>query len=145
MGIFSKLSGGESARAEALRLGLKVTQGERDVPHFDGKNRLGGLSRWRCVEYSLRREPAEGPAYWSFLQRTKDQGAQYSNGWLFSSAEGPAPMPLDQLLKRIADEWVEEYLEFEATPVSVSAFWEEWGGAKTARRLYETLLELSRV
>jgi hypothetical protein len=33
----------------------------------------------------------------------------------------------------------------EATPVSVSAFWEEWCGSKVAKRLYDYLLALSKV
>lgn len=72
-------------------------------------------------------------------------GAQFPNGWLFSSTEGGAPEAVDKILRRLSEEWVDEYLEIEATPQAIAAFWEEWGGAKGARRIHELLVSLAQV
>lgn len=136
-------SGKIEARAEAIRLGIAVEEIERELPVFDDCNTVH-LERDWCVRYSVERQPGRLPAEWSFLQRTKNEGAQYPHGWLFVSPLG-APSPgLEQVLVRIADEWTEELLEFESTSSEVSAFWEEWGGCSMVTKIHDYLQQLAR-
>lgn len=147
MSIFSKLIywGKDGARAEALKLGIMVEEVERDLPFFTRGNKSVSVEQGQCVKYSVRRISNALPPTWSFLQRTEKGGDQYSNGWLFVSPQGGPPLSLDRVLKQIASDWEGELLEFEATPSQISAFWEEWGGAKMVGIIFKYLQELSQV
>ena len=126
-------SGAKEARAEALRRGVLVEALGREVPIYHSHSSgFSHLERQECIRYSVARHASEPPTRWSFLQRDKVNGAQYENGWLFKSAEGQPAAGLEAVLIGIASEWTEEYLEFEADPTSVHAYWGEWGGAETA-------------
>jgi hypothetical protein len=51
---------------------------------------------------------------------------------------------MEPILAEIANQVDEEYLEFEGTADSVSAFWSEWGGAEQVVRVHGWLEGLSR-
>jgi hypothetical protein len=145
--IFSKLFGSRkaAARAEAIRLGIAIDEIERDCPFFlDYNNGTVKIEADWCIKYSVKRQLGRVPPEWSFLQRTQKQGAQYPHGWLFVSVHGAPPASLESVLRKIAHEWNGEFLEFEGTSAEVSAFWEEWGGAKIVLKIYGYLQELAR-
>ena len=83
----------------------------------------------------LGRSKSGTPRRWSFLQRDEATGAQYPNGWMYASADGPPPPQLHAVLTNIANDWTEEYLEFEADAGSIRAYWDEWGGADLAAQV----------
>jgi hypothetical protein len=68
---------------------------------------------------------------------------QYANGWLFVSRGGAPPDGLHRVLDRIAREWQEELLEFEAPATEISAFWDEWGGREIAATIAKYLRDLA--
>lgn len=147
MSFLSKIlsPGKNSTREEALRLGMTVEEVERDIPYFESRKGPVKLKLGRCMKYSLKRASMEQAVTWSFLQRSEKEGAQFPNNWLFASpASAPSP-PLRRVLDQIAKEWREEYLEFEGNEKEVSAFWEEWGGAEVANKIYQYLLQLSTI
>jgi hypothetical protein len=131
-----------SPRDEALANGVTVQDVERDLPIFRG-NRLQSLQRGTCVRYSLPRRKGGLPRRWAFLQRDEKPGAPFRHGWTFQSPDGDLPEGLRDELRRIADDWSEEFLEFEADEDNVSAYWEEWGGAKEASVVIEYLRGLA--
>ena len=133
-----------SPRDEALAKGVAVDDVERDLPHFRG-NRLQSLQRGTCVCYSLPRRPGSLPHRWAFLQRDAKPGAPFPNGWTFQSADSDVPQGLRDELNRIAGDWSEEFLEFEGNEEVVSAYWEEWGGAKEASVIIGYLQALAQV
>jgi hypothetical protein len=132
-------------REEALLLGIRIEEVERDVPHFISGNRKVVLKKDTCTKYSLRRRTGGYPVSWSFLMRTKNEGAQYPNGWFFrASPDRPAPPEMDKVLTEIATEVDEDYLEFEGDSHEVAAFWSEWGGIDQVRRVHGWLQALAR-
>jgi hypothetical protein len=48
-----------------------------------------------------------------------------------------------QELKQLAENFSEEYFEFEGTSSEVAIYWEEWGGPEKARSLYQVLSRLA--
>ena len=142
MGIFG--SGTKEARTEALRRGVLVEAVEREIPIFHRHSiRFSHLERAECIRYSMPRQDPGRPNRWSFLQRDTASGAQYENGWRFESPEGPPGAFLEGVLIRIANEWSEEYLEFEADSTSVHAYWNEFGGSETAGLIVDWLEALA--
>ncbi len=137
MNLWSRMfsSGSKEGRAEALRRGIIAQEVRREVPIFRHlSDEFSHLEDRACISYSIRRS-SRSPRRWSFLQRDAASGAQYANGWLYQSAEGLPPAALHASLREIATQWTEEYLEFEATPDTLSAFCEEWGGRENAARI----------
>jgi hypothetical protein len=133
-----------TAREEALSLGIRVEDVEREMPYFERNGKLT-LKTDTCVRYSLPRQAGGYPETWAFLMRSEAHGAQYPNGWFFRSATGaPAPAPMDELLRTIASEEDEDYLEFEGDPREVSAFLADGGGADRVRRIHGWLRALGR-
>lgn len=144
MGILSRIFGrGGDAGSEALRRGVTVSRVERELPIFRGNNTLESLTRGECVRYSIPRSGGRSPSQWSFLQRGKGTDG-YPNGWQFLSDAGPPSTGLKEILMKIAVEWTEEFLEFDADPNRVSAYWEEWGGEKQAAKVIGYLENLAR-
>ena len=121
-----------SPRDAAIAKGVAVEDVERELPIFTRGNRLQRLQRGTCVRYSLPRRPGSLPHRWAFLQRDETPGAPFPHGWTFQSADSDLAQALRDKLKRIAGDWSEEFLEFEGDEDKVSAYWEEWGGAKEA-------------
>ncbi len=145
MSIFSRIFdlGKTTARQEAIRLGISIEEVERDLPFFHRNGALDRIERGQCVKDTVKRKRGALPLTWSFVQRDRKNGAQYPNGWMFVSADGSPPATLEGVLNKIATDWDEELLEFEATESEVSAFWEEWGGIKEVNRIFNFLQELA--
>ena len=142
MNIFSKLlaGGGRKAeREEAIRLGIAVSDVERNLPHFTRANQSCQLVRGSCIRYSLPRQRGVGSA-WTLLQRTERDGAQFPNGYLL---QGEASDALRQFLTKLATEFSEEYFEFEGTPTDVAVYWKEWGGASQVQQIQHVLQSLA--
>ena len=135
---FSKSSGGghKAERKEALRVGITVSNVERDLPQFTRGNRSCRLVRGSCVRYSLLRHAEGTRSAWSLLQRTERDGAQLPNGYLL---QGEVSDALRRVLTKLATEFSEEYFEFEGTPTDVAAYWEEWGGASEVQHIHRVL------
>lgn len=142
MGFLSKLFGPRSnrVREEAVRLGVAVSELERDIPIFSRDMESVELRRGTCVCYSIPR--ASGKTSWQLLQRTKASGATLPSDYLLS-VQGVLPEPLVNELHSVAERYSEEYFEFEATPTRVSVYWEEWGGPEKAIELHATLARLA--
>ena len=142
MGILTKLFGGrrQSERDQAVRLGIFVSDVERDLPHFTWDAQSCQLVRGSCARYSLPRHSEGARSAWSLLQRTKREGAQLPNDYLLREdvSEG-----LRKILTKLATEYSEEYYEFEGTPTDVSVYWAEYGGADQVQRLHEVLQSLA--
>ena len=75
--------------------------------------------------------------------RTKKDGAQFPHGFLFRGEAGDPPPEMRELLTRIARDSDQEYLEFEATPSEISAFWDAWGGMKQFHRIHRFMQGLA--
>ena len=133
MGWFSDLFSNK-VRTEAIRLGLTVSEVNRDLPIFDRRNHFQSLSSGRCVRYALSRSSGSN---WELLQRDAKQGAQLPNGYFLKSHSITSSF-LDKL-RPIAEEFSEEYFEFEGTTTEVAVFWEEWGGKEQASRVHKVL------
>jgi len=144
LSIFGKLfgAGRESEREEAIRLGIAVSDVERDLPQFTRGNLSCQLVRGSCVRYSLPRHGEGERTAWSLLQRTEQDGAQLPNGYL---VQGNASDDLREVLTKLATEFSEEYYEFEGTPTEVSVYWEEYGGNAGVQRVHEVLQSLARL
>lgn len=137
-----KVTAGQRHRAEreeANRLGITVSDVERDLPEFSHGNRSCELVRGTCARYSL---PRHGGARnsWSLLQRTKNEGAQLPDDYLL---QGEVSDALRQALTKLATEFSEEYFEFEGTPTEVAVYWEEWGRAEQVKEIHRVLESLA--
>ena len=143
-GLAKKLNarGGPNSpeRREAIRLGIFVSDVERDLPQFSRGNQSCELIRGSCARYTLPRRGEGTRSPWSLLQRTEKEGAQLSNGYLL---RGEVSDSLRGVLTKLATEFSEEYFEFEGTTTDVSVYWEEYGGAAGVRRVYEVLQSLA--
>jgi len=133
-------AGFKSEREKAVRLGIAVSDVERDLPQFTRNNRSCKLVRGSCVKYSLPRHGGGVRSAWSLLQRTKRDGAQLQNGYLL---QGDVSDGLRQVLTKLATEFSEEYYEFEGTTTDVAVFWEEYGGADQVQRIHQVLQSLA--
>ncbi|HUJ71027.1 MAG TPA: hypothetical protein VLZ30_02205 [Verrucomicrobiae bacterium] len=142
MSIVGKLFGRShhAEREEAVRLGITVSDVERDLPEFGRGNKSCKLMRGTCVKYSLPRRGEGSRSQWSLLQRTEHEGAQLPNGYLL---QGDVSDDLRRALTKLAKEFSEEYFEFEGTATDVSVFWEEWGGKDYVHRLHHILQTLA--
>ena len=142
MGFLSKLFGGgnNKTREEAQRLGISVADTQRDLPQFSHDMKSVELYTGNCVSYSIPRRG--GQTSWQLLQRTKALGATMPNDYLLQSS-GALPDALTSALRSIAEQYSEEYFEFEGNPTTVSVFWEEWGGPKQAQDLHARLVKLA--
>jgi len=144
VGLARKLisSGGSdsSERREAIRLGISVSDAERDLPQFGRGNQSCKLMRGSCRKYSVPRYGEGVRTPWSLLQRTKREGAQLPNDYLL---QGEVSDNLRQLLTKLAAEFSEEYYEFEGTTTDVSVYWEEYGGVAGVQRVYDVLQRLA--
>jgi hypothetical protein len=132
-----------SIRDYVLQLGVRVDEVERDLPFTDRSSRHVTLRKGRTTRYSIPRLGGDAPGEWAFLMRTKKDGAQYPHGFLFRSAGGEAPAAMAELLTRIARSSDQDYLEFEASPSEVSAYWDAWGGKKQFDRVHGFLQGLA--
>ena len=142
MSPINKLSGGrhKAERDEAARLGITVSNVERDLPEFTRGNLSCKLVRGLCVKYSLPRYGEGKRSIWSLLQRTERDGAQLPNGYLL---QGEVSENLRRALQNVAAEFSEEYYEFEGTATEVSVYWEEYGGAAQVRNIHKVLRRLA--
>lgn len=131
---------GKSERKEAEKLGLTVVEVDRDLPEFSGDGNVK-LEPDRCMRYSLPRRMLGGPA-WSLLQRTEAMGATLPNEYLLTTSEPLSEAPMKHL-REIAEEYDEEYFEFEGTAKDVAVYWLEWGGAEKVRALKAHLERLA--
>jgi hypothetical protein len=138
--LLGRGSGHPEERGEAVRLGISVSDVERDLPEFGRGNQSCKLVRGPCVRYSLPRYGEGNRSHWLLLQRTKREGAQLPNDYLL---QGDVSQKLRQALTKLAEECSEEYFEFEGTPTEVSVFWEEWGGADRVQRVHQVLQTLA--
>ena len=132
----------KAARAHALSKGLIVR--EAAIPYWDSywaKKARGSSSK--CTEYSLNHAFPK-TTHWAFLQREEKSGNEFPNGWCLVVEKGQIPARLKVTLHKIAKEWTEEYLEFESTPVKISAFCLS-GGVGLVDKLFLYLKELSAV
>ena len=109
---------GKQEREEAARLGITVREVSKELPEFSAGGNSVTLETDRCMRYSIPRRAAEGPI-WSLLQRTKALGATFPNDFLLTT-DKPLPRPLEEELRRIADEYSEELFEFEGTAADVA-------------------------
>jgi hypothetical protein len=84
MGFLSWLfpDGSGQERQQAQTLGITVADVERELPYFSRHNDLEEISRDTCVRYAVPRRGLEPRTTWTFLQRTKAEGAQFPNGYL---------------------------------------------------------------
>ncbi len=140
--LLARRRGEASVRDYALQQGVRIDEIEREVPFSSGRGRALTLRRTQCTRYAIPRLGDAAPAEWAFLMRTKKDGAQFPNGFLFR-APGDPPGALKELLTKIARASDQEYLEFEATPSEVAAYWEAWGGAKQFDRIHGYLRGLA--
>ena len=108
MSILSRFfsSAKHDARSEAVILGIAVDEVTRDCPFFDRNNSKVSVETDVCIKYSVQRRLWERAAQWSFLQRTRNEGAQYAHGYLFASSCGSPSADLERLLTEIAEEWM---------------------------------------
>lgn len=130
----------KAARKEALRLGMTVSDVERNLPEFSRGNRSCRLVPGSSARYALPRHGEGARAVWSLLQRTQHEGAQLPNGYLL---EGNVSDPLREALTKLAAEFSEDYFEFEGTTTDVAVYWEEWGGASQVRHMHQVLQGLA--
>jgi hypothetical protein len=137
-----KLRADEKCRAAASQFGLAVQALERQGPVYDSRGRLESLEMTPCLRYALPRAAHQGTS-WTLLQRDKTLGAQLPNGYLVE-AKNITPQLLESL-RPVAEEYSEEYFEFEGTQGEVAVFWVENGGKKEVERIYRTLLSLKDV
>lgn len=134
----------KAARRQALKLGLSVTDVERDMPCTARDRKTATLTATSLARYSIPRTPAVKPADWSFLRRTQGSGVTYDHGWLFRCAQGQPSEALAATLRAIAAQARGECLEFEAAGIEVCAYWKEWGGAEHAESIHLWLKELAQ-
>jgi hypothetical protein len=126
-----------------LQSGVRVAEVERDLPFASSRGKQLTIRRGRSTRYSIPRLGSDAPADWAFLMRTKKDGAQYPNGFLFRASGGEPPKAMSELLTGIARDSDQEYLEFEASPSEVSAFWDAWGGTKQFDRVHRFMQRLA--
>lgn len=134
--------GRKRERDEAAKLGITVTDVERDLPEFSRGNRTCQLVRGSSARYSLPRQGEGTRSGWSLLQRTEHEGAQLPNGYLL---QGEVSDALREFLTRMATKFSEEYFEFEGTATDVAVYWEEWGGASEVRHMHRILKSLAEL
>ena len=144
MEFFLNLFGSRSAkvREEATRLGITVAQVEREMPHFSRDMKSVDLKKGSCVRYSLARRGAEPRVTWALLQRTEALGATLPNDYLLNN-NGVLPTTLMNELRAVAEDYSEEYFEFEGTSSEVAVYWEEWGGPEKAKSIHGLLTRLA--
>lgn len=142
MGLFSTLFGSrKKEREEAARLGITALEVTRDLPQFSLGNKTVTLEPDRCIRYSIPRRARGGPI-WSLVQRTKEVGATFPNGYVLTTS-AVLHSALEEQLRKIAEEYAEELFEFEGTANDVAVYWEEWGGPERVRSLHAHLDRLA--
>jgi len=124
--------------------GVRIDELNRAVPVFRPGGRSYDLKSQRCTRYSLSRTTSRAVGNWSFLMRTKKDGAQYPHGFFFKASGIEPPDEMKALLTKIAKGSDEEYLEFEGSDTEVSAFWNAWGDKKEFERVHSWLQQLAR-
>jgi hypothetical protein len=132
-----------SIKDHVLEMGIRVDEVERDLPYTSAKGSQMTIQRGRSTRYSIPRLGSTAPASWSFLMRTKKDGAQFPHGFLFRTEGGEPPPQMREVLTRIARDSDQEYLEFEATPSEISAYWDAWGGMKQFNRVHAFMQRLA--
>lgn len=144
MRFFSWLfpAGSGQERQQAQTLGITVADVERELPYFSRHNHLEEVSRSFCVRYAVPRRGLEPRTMWTFLQRTKTEGAQFPNGYLLV-ADSELASGLHERLHEVAEEYGEEFFEFEGTGKDVAVYWLEWGGTKQVEKLNRLLRALA--
>jgi hypothetical protein len=126
-----------------LQKGVRVEAVERDLPFIASRGGHLEMRRGRTTRYSIPRLGNLAPEHWEFLMRTKKDGAQYPQGFLFRAGGGEPPAAMAELLHRIAKDSDQEYLEFEASSSEVSAYWDAWGGTKQFDRVHQWMERLA--
>jgi hypothetical protein len=134
----------KAARRQAVKLGLSVTEVERDMPCVAKGAKNAAPAPTTLAKYAIPRTPAGKPADWSFLRRTQGSGVAYNHGWLFNCAQGQPSEAMAATLRAIAAQARDECLEFEAAGAEVCAYWKEWGGAEHAESIHLWLKELAQ-
>jgi hypothetical protein len=132
-----------SIKDQVMQMGIRVDQVERDLPYISSKGSQMTIRRGRCTRYSIPRLGSAAPSSWSFLMRTKKDGAQFPHGFLFRAEAGEPPQEMRDVLTRIARDSDQEYLEFEATSAEISAYWDAWGGMKEFNRVHRFMQTLA--
>jgi hypothetical protein len=141
MGFFERLLGGRSAeRNAAERLGISIEEVVRDAPIFDRRYQLSEIVPTECARYAVPRLSGASGPIWSLLQR---EGTDLPNGYLLET-DGPISTALLDALRKTADEFPEEFFEFEGTREEVAVFWAEFGGAKSVEQLNTVLRRLAQ-
>lgn len=124
----------EERKKKALLLGFKITYVTRECPFFSKyQGKLEKLEACRCARYALNRQ--EGTS-WSLLQRDKEHGAQLP-GYLVTGDN--VTHELIEALRPLAEQFGEEFYEFEATDSEIAVFWTEWGGVREIEEIYNAL------
>lgn len=143
MGVLARLFDAtlRRERAEAERLGISVTEVEREIALYsrDGERMI--TRPYRCVRYALPRRERRGRT-WTLLQRHPSHGANLPNDFLLD-ASAPLPGGLEEQLLKVAQAYAEELFEFEATASEVAVYWSEWGGPAKVRALHAHLERLA--
>ena len=135
MGLFGNSK--NQMREEAVKLGLVVSTVQRELPILSRSGKFESLTTGECTRYAL---PRSSGTPWKLLQRDEKHGAQLSNGYLLE-AQNITPQFLKQF-NLTAENFPEEYFEFEGITGEVAVFWMEWGGKAQVERIYKTLLYL---
>jgi hypothetical protein len=140
----SRRRGRTSVMDYVQQKGVRVEEVERDLPMSSGTRGSFRIARGRCTCYSIPRLGNTGPAEWAFLMRTKKDGAQFPNEFLFRADGVEPPAAMAEALARVArgvDD--QEYLEFEGSASEIHAFWDAWGGAKQFDRVHRFMQDLA--
>ena len=145
MGIFDFLfkSGTDSTRKAAQELGISVSMVERELPHFPGNIDSLKLVKGTTARYALPRQ-SSNISTWELLQRNQAHGANMPNFYLLNSSVSLSD-ELTEELRRVSEEYDEEYFEFEGTTSEVAVFWEEWGGKSKVESIHSLLEKLARL
>ena len=132
------------ATAEAAQRGIAVEVVQRQFPSFSGGNRKYKLITGTTTKYSVRRDARGELGDWSFLMRTKAEGAQYGDNYLFRASRGDAGPEMKAVLADIARVQTESYLEIEADRSHVSAYWSGEGDGVTSAQFFDWLARLAK-
>lgn len=131
------------ARAEATRLGLSPTTMTRLVA---GQQRHG---EWeylnaRMTRYTARAVMKDHAVKWALLIRPHASLEGFPEHYEIEGIES-LPQELIDDLRCIANDFADgEFLEIESDGSGLSAYWEEWGGAKGAQRIAGYLERIAR-
>jgi hypothetical protein len=152
MGFFKRFLGDRSdERTEAERVGMSVEEVVREAPTFQRySDVVEEMTPAECVRYAVPRLSGASGSTWRLLQRGNTEfrslqrgETELPNGYLLES-DGPVSAALLDQLRKTAEEFDEEFWEFEGTREEVAVFWTEYGGVEMVQRLNTLLRQLAR-